>query len=321
MSLVTGTAEQDEFLQQLIAAGHILPSGESGLYGRGMMFEDVRNGVDNLITGFGLADQPERPRFPPMIPRRLLERVGYLKSFPHLCGSIFSFKGSEASTFDLVEQANKGEDWSGHLEMTDVVMTPAACYPAYPVVGARGPLPNHGATLDLGGSYVYRNEPSGDPARLQMFHQREMIRVGSAEQVLEWRECWIARAVEIFGVLELDANLDVASDPFFGRGGKILAKNQKEQKLKFEVLVPIVTEGGTAVSSFNYHQQHFATVFDIRQNNGELAHTACLGFGLERITIALFKKHGLDPSRWPKSLRTRLWPMPTFAEPETVGAV
>ena len=34
-------------------------------------------------------------RFPPVLPRRDLEAVGYLKNFPHLAGSIFAFEGDE----------------------------------------------------------------------------------------------------------------------------------------------------------------------------------------------------------------------------------
>jgi hypothetical protein len=36
------------------------------------------------------------------------------------------------------------------------------------------------------------------------------------------------------------------------------------------------------------------------------AHTACLGFGLERITLALVKRHGLDQERWPATVREEL---------------
>ena len=50
----------------------------------------------------------------------------------------------------------------------------------------------------------------------------------------------------------------------------------------------------TAVASFNYHQDHFAATYGIVIEGGEAAHTACLGFGLERITLALLREHGLD---------------------------
>ena len=52
---------------------------------------------------------------------------------------------------------------------------------------------------------------------------------------------WLQRGLEILQGLGLPACSDVAADPFFGRGGKMLAASQREQKLKFEVLVPVAT--------------------------------------------------------------------------------
>jgi hypothetical protein len=45
----------------------------------------------------------------------------------------------------------------------------------------------------------------------------------------------------------------------------------------------------------------------MRQADGGVAHTACVGFGLERITLALLRHHGLDLAAWPDSVRTTLW--------------
>lgn len=308
MAPVVGTAEELMFLDELVGHGHFLPSGEPGLYGRGTVFEEVRNRFDALVTRVCAPDKPETPRFPPIIPRRTLEKAGYLKSFPQLCGAIYSFSGKEGAALELAERASRGDDWGQYLSMTDVVLVPAACYPAYPAMGLRGPLPQGGVTLDLGGCYVFRNEPSGDPARLQMFHQREMVRIGKADDVLAWRETWMARAKAIFDQAGLDATVAVASDPFFGRGGKLMANNQRQQGLKFEVLVPIASAEPTAVSSFNFHQDHFGSAFEIQLHDGSVANSACLGFGLERITLALFRAHGMDPRGWPKDVRRQLWP-------------
>ena len=67
-----------------------------------------------------------------------------------------------------------------------------------------------------------------------------------------------------------------------------------------ELLVPICsTEKPTALVSCNYHEDHFGHAFEIRQADGAWAHTACVGFGLERIALALFKWHGFDVARWP----------------------
>ena len=299
---------QQQFLHELISHGHFLPSGEPGIYGRGEAFERVRTALDGLITRIGAGDRPERPRFPPVIPRSILEKVGYLKSFPQLCGCVFSFAGTRASALEMAERAERGEDWSGYLSMTNVTLVPAACYPAYPAIAQRGPLPATGVTLDLGGCYVFRNEPSADPARLQMFHQRELVRIGDAETVFAWRETWMDRARKMYEQIGLEARIDTASDPFFGREGKLLANSQRQQGLKFEALVSIASAEPTAVSSFNLHQEHFGETFGIRLHDGGTASSSCVGFGLERITLALFRAHGLESSEWPSGVRNRLWP-------------
>ncbi len=71
---------QQEFLSQLIGCKHLIPSAEHGVYGRGMEFERLRTAVDFLITSISAPDCPETPHFPPIIPKRTLERAGYLKS-------------------------------------------------------------------------------------------------------------------------------------------------------------------------------------------------------------------------------------------------
>lgn len=296
------------FLADLIAAGLFVPSGVDGVYGRGGRFEEIRAAVEAMITRRSINVDPERMAFPPLVPKRHLERIGYLSSFPHLAGTVFSFEGDETDALELERRVSEGEDWSSLQSQTELALVPAACYPVYPAIASRGPLPTEGVTVDLGGSYVFRNEPSLDPARLQMFHQREMVRLGEPDQVLDWRDSWAQKAVEILGGLGLDARSDLASDPFFGRSGKMLARSQRSQALKLEVLVPITADEPTAVASFNAHREHFSSVFDLKQPNGEQAHTACVGFGLERITLALLSRHGLEVETWPDDVTGELWP-------------
>jgi seryl-tRNA synthetase len=139
---------------------------------------------------------------------------------------------------------------------------------------------------------------------MQIFRQREYVRLGTAEQALEHRNYWLKRGEEMLHAVGLDAKPVVANDPFFGRGGRVMAATQREQDLKYELVVPIATaEKPTAVVSTNYHMDHFGHAFDIKNNEGDVAHTACIGFGLERIALALFKKHGFEPKSWPAEVR------------------
>ena len=88
----------------------------------------------------------------------------------------------------------------------------------------------------------------------------------------------------------------------------MLAANQRAQELKFEMLIEIAGPEPTAVASFNYHQDHFAHTFGVTMADGGPAHTACLGFGLERIRLGLLRRHGLDPATWPEDVHKELWP-------------
>ena len=98
-----------------------------------------------------------------------------------------------------------------------------------------------------------------------------------------------------------------AGHGFFGRTGRMLAANQRDQELKIELLVPICSEEQlTACASCNYHQDHFGRAFDIHTAAGDPAHSACVGFGLERIALALFRHHGFRTGSWPESVRRQL---------------
>jgi seryl-tRNA synthetase len=303
---VAANYDSQVFYDGLVRHGLIVPVGVPGAFGRGAVFEDVLERFNALVSQLAREDRAEVFTFPPVISRNVLEKVKYLDSFPHLCGAVYSFFGKEAQAKALATRVNEGKPWGDLLGITDVVMNPAACYPVYPSFS--GTLPQGGRLVTML-NWVYRHEPSPEPTRMQSFRVREFVRAGTPEQVLAWRDLWLQRGLTLLTSLGLPARSEVAADPFFGRGGKLLAVNQKEQQLKFEVLVPVVSaDEPTAVCSFNFHQEHFGATFGIRTADGQTANTACLGFGLERIVMALFKTHGFELSEWPAEVRRRLWP-------------
>ncbi len=295
------------YLDQLFDKHILYSTGVDGLYGRDGVFEDVIDGIERLVSRLGKDDGARRIHFPPGMNRNFMEKSGYLKSFPNLAGTVHSFMGNDVDHCQLLERLAAHEDWTVDQKATEVVLTPAACYPLYPTVAGMGPLPKDGVLYDLK-SYCFRHEPSEDPARMQLFRMREYVRIGSAEQVQEFRQTWLDRSKDFAEALGLPAELDVANDPFFGRAGRMMANNQRDQGLKFELLIPVNNpEKPTACMSFNYHQDHFGSLWSLTQANGEKAHSACVGFGLERLALAMFKHHGLDTKAWPAALRERLW--------------
>lgn len=301
-----GSPEQVAYLDELMEAGLLAATGVHGLYARGRMFEHVRLRFDALVSRSAAPESPEPLCFPPVVPREQLETSGYLGSFPHLAGTVFAFEGDEKEAAAQHEIASRHEDWSGYQTMSEMVLTPAACYPLYPAIAARGPLPEGGLTLDTGDAYVFRREPSNDPARMQIFHMREIVRIADAETVVEWRIGWRTRAEELLRGLGLELELDIANDPFFGRVGRLLAAQQREQELKWELLAPVAGDKPTAIASSNYHQDHMGHTYGITTADGGPAHTGCMAFGEERVTLALFSAHGLDVNDWPVEVRAQL---------------
>jgi seryl-tRNA synthetase len=288
-----------------IAAALFRPLGVDGVYGRSALYE----GVIERLAAFISRQRDERAevlRFPPVMSRRQLEKSGYLKSFPNLLGCVCALHGSEAAIRSAADRYESGGDWTTSLAASDLVLSPAACYPLYPLVASRGRLPADGLIFDVAAD-CFRREPSRSLDRLQSFRMREFVRIGRPEEISAFREGWMARARQLADELALPHTVDVANDPFFGRVGQIMAVSQIQQSLKFELLIAYhASARPTACMSFNYHREHFGQVWGIQDNGGELAHTGCVAFGMDRLAVALFAHHGLDLARWPASARRAL---------------
>lgn len=291
-----------KYQKELVEAGLLLPSGVQGVYGLSGRFEGIIEAFERYATRMGKDLNPEVVRFPPVINRATYLSTDHIETFPDIMGSIHSFHGKEKEHLKMVHKKQDGEDWTTELQATDMMMVPAACYPLYPTA-ANTVVPEEGRLVDLR-AFVFRHEPSPDPARMQIFRQREYVKLGTPEQALSHRNYWLKTAEEMLLSVGLDVKPIVANDPFFGRGGRVMAATQKEQELKYELVAPVASEEKlTAITSSNYHMDHFGSEFNITTPDGEKAHTACVGFGLERITLALLKKHGFDPEKWPTEVK------------------
>ena len=288
----------------LLAAGLLVATGVDGLYGRSATFEQVVGGLADMVTRAAADLAPVRLHFPPVEPTQDFLASGYLRSFPDLTGAVSAFTGGDRDHARLLGVLEDGGDWTAGLSPAGVVLTPAVCHPLYP--GLRGVLPPEGRTFEVAG-WCFRHEPSLDPARMQAFRQHEVVVVGDPETARRHRDRWVDLALDLTrNGLGLATEAVVANDPFFGRLGKVLAASQQQEALKIELVVPVALDTPTAVVSSNCHEDHFGAAFGIELPDGSPAHSACVGFGLERLTLALFAAHGLAPQGWPADVRRTL---------------
>ena len=282
-----------------------LETGIDGVYARTGRYESVVEALTALISSHRPAEA-EVMRFPPVMSRKQLEKSGYLESFPNLLGCVCALHGTEAQIRSAADRYKEGGDWTSSLAAADLVLSPAACYPVYPLVASRGSVPAGGLIFDVAAD-CFRREPSRSLDRLQSFRMREFVRIGSPEEIRTFRDGWMARARGLADELALPHALDVASDPFFGRVGQMMAVSQVQNSLKFELLIPYYPGAKpTACMSFNYHQAHFGEVWGLHNERHEHAHTGCVAFGMDRLAVALFANHGVDLARWPASVRRAL---------------
>lgn len=294
----------DDFRRGLFDAGLLVDGGTAGIYHRSFKFEKIIRNLEAHLSAEGHDERLRQLYFPPVQALSALVGADYLTSFPDLIGAISSFRGSEAELPAFLASVKSGGDWAALLSLDEVALCSAACHSVYPLL-AGTTLPAEGILYEVQ-SYCFRHEPSLDPARMQSFRQHEFVYVGSEAGALEHRDQWLVRGRDLLEGLGLSVEVVVANDPFFGRAGRLLSAGQREKELKFELISSISSEVPGAISSANCHEDHFGSAYSLSMPDGKVAHSACIGFGLERITLALLLKHGFEIDRWPSDVRDRL---------------
>src|SRR4029077_20778309 len=83
-------APQGQFFQTLFH-----PMEIDGVYARTALYEQVIDALSGLITR-NRDPGTEVLKFPPIMSRRILEKSGYLRSFPHLLGCVSCLRGTDA---------------------------------------------------------------------------------------------------------------------------------------------------------------------------------------------------------------------------------
>ncbi|MFI6522284.1 aminoacyl--tRNA ligase-related protein [Spirillospora sp. NPDC050679] len=194
---------------------------------------------------------------PPVMDAALADRTGYSRSFPHLLGRV-----------------GAGDR---------LVLAPAVCHHVYPLL--EGLRPEEPLQVAVSGT-CFRDEGTTETGRLRSFQMLEVLRVGPPEDCAAWRDEAVGTAARWLAGLGVETTAVPASDPFFGRTGRLLAAAQREQELKWELHARTGADTVQAVFSANCHLDHFSAEFGFAMADGP-AHSACLGFGLDRLLLAL----------------------------------
>src|SRR5258708_21696654 len=118
--------------------------------------------------------------------------------------------GTERDIPQAVSRFDAGGDWTTSLSPADLVLSPAACYPVYPIAAARGQLPAGGLRFDVAAD-CFRREPSRHLDRLQSFRMREYVCIGSPDAVSDFRAPWMVPAQHIGRDLGPTFKFDYAS--------------------------------------------------------------------------------------------------------------
>ncbi|MEV0392356.1 hypothetical protein [Polymorphospora rubra] len=288
-----------ELGQALCRDGYLLPTAVAGVYGRDGRFEHLVGAVGAAVSAMAAEVDATVVRYPPAVAADELHRVGYLRSFPHLAGAISVCADTTGRETAIAARLHRGGAWEELLRPSDLAPCPAACYPLYPHLAGRAV--DGGKRYDTMG-YCFRREPSDDPFRMQLFRMHEIVCVGDRTTV----DAFLARAhdfaARLFTDFGLTATRAAATDPFFGSGGRMLAREQLDRDLKQEYVCP-TPDGGVALASVNDHETHFTRPYGITGDDGAPAVSACVGFGLERVVLAGFLQHGPDPADWPGGTR------------------
>jgi len=200
----------------------------------------------------------------------------------------------------------------------EATLSPAVCYHAYPEWAGQT-LGDH-PTLVTARGHCYRYEDGNHVPleRLWEFTMREIIMIETRQQVEDVRQSLVRRVTALVDMLELDASIETATDPFFAAGDEGRRLMQQAGALKYELRLAVDATGRTiAVASFNHHHDFFGERFAIHLAGGTPAHSGCVAFGLERWVLALLAQHGVDRDAWPNAARA--W-LDAAAQRRTPGA-
>lgn len=265
----------------------LISTDQPGLYLKTRPFraitEALERGFFRLRTDTGIGALQSTG----LISRQDIARSSHLDKFPQFAMRLVA----------EIEAAGEGRD--------GLAAMPSACLCVYPWLHGRGVLPR-GGVLTTVTAPCLRNEELYGPERMRAFTMSEYVFAGLPADADAFRDDMVDRVTIWLADLGLNGRLETGNDPFFGRLGEMLIEQQRANKMKLELLLPVWDGTDVACLSFNSHRELFGLRWDLKTPDGAVAHSACVGVGLERLALAMLHRHGADMAAWPQAFRRDL---------------
>jgi seryl-tRNA synthetase len=276
-----------------------------GRYGLGPRLAALLEFFDRRLLEDALRAGASPHQFPSLVGADLLERCGYLRSFPHSLSFVSHLREDHAHIQEFARDV-RCEDGGLKLDpealsRVECLLSPTVCFHCYAWLEGRR-LARPAAYTARGKCFRYESGNMSRLERLWDFTMRELIFVGPETYVRAERDKSVERLTALLDEWGLSYEIKSATDPFF-IDGLSASLFQLAFDLKYEVRAALPYKGKTlAVGSFNLHRDHFGRALDITCADGEPVSTGCVGFGLERLALAFLAQHGLDAEGWPASV-------------------
>lgn len=295
------TLSSDPFAELIQSRDIVESSGGRYIYSG--QFLTAMDRIDAAIKGYALACGAREEAYPATVPTAVLERSGYLKSFPQhaffVSPTRLDQRSIEHVQHGLIAERIENATGDSVLQPPAETLAPTVCYHCFNARKDQGEQrPEVITAVNMCHRYEIANVRELE--RLKTFRMREIIYFGTPDAVqqglddcfrwfLDWLKAW-----------DISFKATTANDPFFANSSDSKRFFQSVLVLKREVRLRIPKTGKwISVGSFNNHSDSLVKAFAIAGQGPDKVTSGCVGFGYERLLYGLMAVLGTDPDSWP----------------------
>lgn len=254
--------------------------------------------LERALGALAAAETGDGWRVPAGIGWGTLERADYFASFPQWLTAAGHLSDDPAVLERIATSGAPAVAARAAVLPPPAALPPAVCYHTYAALAGRT-VESPTRMTAQGTCWRHEGERLRPLERGWAFTMREVVCLGTGEEVEAFRTRTLADARALAEVLGLRPVVEEATDPFFAPTARGRALLQQVKGLKHELVFPVGEGRGIAAASFNHHETFFGAAFGIRLPDSSPAATGCAAFGVERWLLAFLAEHGVDPRAWP----------------------